>query len=102
MKISIYAPMLMSVLKARQHSILHPERIVGRLLTWGFLPVCPSLGMVRKEANDESPCLPVFVLSRSGPPSQYRRRPKSNRPFVRKPVTRCGEKPPAQHHSVLR
>jgi DinB family len=36
------------------------------------------------------------------PPSQYRRRPKSNCRFARKPVTTCGQKQPAQHHSAPR
>ena len=36
-KISIYAPYLKSVLKAREHSILHPERIFGNAKYRGIL-----------------------------------------------------------------
>jgi Cd2+/Zn2+-exporting ATPase/Cu+-exporting ATPase len=54
------------------------------------------------EQRSEHPCAFMFSPVPLRPPSHYRRRPKSNRRFARKPVTTCGEKPPAQHHSVLR
>jgi hypothetical protein len=47
MKKSIYAPTLKSVLKARQHSILHPERIVGN----SYLGISSSLPVTQESCE---------------------------------------------------